>query len=245
MTTEDFNKIPKEDLLIAAKETEKNARSLFNVAQNTASSKGFGIANSLMILAAEECVKSAILTAGYFNVELPFDIKPFFSDHKTKHSQAAEIQPAVNFIWGIRDAYVKALKNRKSNYGAFFEIAFVNVIALIVSQISSKPVGDFSAWWKTANIQKNDGFYVGYYNGKWNFPSGITNEIYTQTLTIVQPFVECLQIINEIRPGDNLLFSKEKKFTDEEIETSGFKLTPVNPETSPDINFDDYKSSSK
>jgi|GEM_PF-1744932 len=231
MTTEDFKKVPKDDLLVAAKEAEKSARSLFNAAQTVAGSKEFGIANSLMILSAEECVKSAILTAGYFSVELPFDIKPFFSDHKTKHSQAAEIQPVVNFIWGIRDVYVKTLKNRKNDYGTFFEIALINVFALVISKINSKPVADFSDWWKAANDQKNNGFYVGYHNGKWNFPSTVPKEIYAETLTMVQPFVECLEIVREIKSGDSLLLSGGRKFTQEEIDASGYQFKPVNPET--------------
>jgi AbiV family abortive infection protein len=245
MTTEDFTKIPKEDLLIAAKEAKKSALGLFNVAQNASRLQEFGVANSLLILASEECIKSAILTAGYFNVPLPFDIRPFFSDHKTKHLQAAEIQPAINIIWAFREAYIKTLKNRKSDYATFFGMLMVNLFAAIALQIGNKPIRDFTNWWRKANAQKKDGFYVGYHDGKWNFPSSVTKETYEQTLTMVQPFVECLQIIQEIKPGDNLLFSGDKKFTQEEIDDSGYGLKPANPKTKPDINFDEYKAHSQ
>jgi AbiV family abortive infection protein len=226
MKNAEFLACSKEELLVAAKASQRSAEGHFSVAKNAASIKQFGIANSLLILAVEECVKSAILTAGYFSINLPFDIEPYFKDHKTKHAQAAEIQPVINFIWKIKEAFTDTLENRKSAYGTVFKMALVQVFASIGIKLNNQPFENFEAWWKGANVQKNNGFYVGYFDGRWNFPTDNIEDAYLQTLSIVQPFVECLHIIQSLRMGDNLLFSKDKEFTQEEINASEIKLIP-------------------
>lgn len=223
----EFHSMSKEDLLVAAKEAQKSGQSHFNVAENAATMKHYGIANSLLILAVEECIKSAILTAGFFSVKLPFEIDEFFKDHRTKHIQAAEIQPLVNFISSAREVYIDILRNRKSVFGTFFKFAMANVFTAIFFEFNEKikQFRDFGSWWNLANNQKNNGFYVGFFDGQWKFPTNINEETYLQTLSMAKPFVECLQVVQELRSDDYLLFSNERQFTQQEMDESEVKLT--------------------
>jgi AbiV family abortive infection protein len=245
MKNSEFHSQPKDELLDAAKECQKSAQSLFETAEDAALKKRYGIANSLMILSAEECIKSAILLAGYFNVTLPLDVEPFFKDHKTKHDQAAEIQPVINFVWTIREVYINILRDRKSSYGTVFNMALTHLFATIGFKIGSENIQakDFGKWWKGANTQKNNGFYVGFFNDKWNFPSNATEDTYLQTLDMARPFVESLQIVNQLKAGDNLLFSEKKEFTKQEMDESGIKLiSSDNQEYGQQIDLSAYQS---
>lgn len=93
-----------------------------------------------------------------------------------------------------------------------------------VFELIGAPDENFAEWWKDANRQKNDGFYVGYFGGKWNFPSETPEATYQRAQSMAKPFVESLAIIHTIRESDHLLFSKNKEFTQQEIESSGYKM---------------------
>jgi len=205
MTTDEFNSTSKEYLLLGAKETYRNASSHYLFAEQASSLGHFGIANSLLILSVEECIKSIILTAGYFNIEVPFEIKPFFSDHKTKHGQAAELQPLLNELWKIKDLLIAIFKNRESPAKLLIELGLTWVLVSI--GLKNMQLEDFKAWWGKANYQKNCGLYVGFENGKWILPSEISKEDYERTLIITKPFIECLTIVNELRSDDYKLLS--------------------------------------
>lgn len=199
MTTAEFNSLPKTELLKGARQAIKQAKALYNSAQTGATSGNYGIANSLMILSVEETIKCMILLAGYFNIPLKFEIKPFFSLHWVKHDQAAEIQPMIQAIWKVRDLFVNLLKGKGSLVSAMIGAA----ILLAVDQVSGPRQRDnFIAWWKDANTQKNNGFYVGYFNGQWCFPADITESKYQETLQMTQPFIECLQIAEALNDDD-------------------------------------------
>ena len=56
-----------------------NSKSLYDSAQVVSNSVGnYGTANSLLILAAEECIKGMALVSVYFNVPVPFLIEHSF-----------------------------------------------------------------------------------------------------------------------------------------------------------------------
>jgi AbiV family abortive infection protein len=156
-------------LLLGAKASFANAQSHFRVAESAASIAEYGIGNSLLILSVEECVKSMILTAGFLGIEIPFDVSPFFKDHKTKHGQAAEIQPLLNEVWKLRDVFIDFFKNKRSVFDTVVGLTFTWSFTSI--GLKNQPLKDFTESWKQANPQKNNGFYVGYNGSGWQSPA--------------------------------------------------------------------------
>lgn len=244
MKDTDFYQCSKEDLLIAAKESQNSAQSLFETAKNAASNHRFGLANSLVILSVEECIKSAILLAGYFSIKLEFDVEPYFKDHKAKHDQAAEIQPLINIVCKIRDVYSDILKNRQSAHGTIFKLVLTHLAATIGVHIGVEPK-DFTKWWNEANKFKKNGFYVGFYDGKWTFPSSVDENSYKEALAMTRPFVECLQIVHDLRPNDYLELSFDRKFTTEEIQQSEIRLIPIDSGGEISFDFSEYQPVNK
>lgn len=206
-----FRSCSKEVLLEGAKISFANAQSHFRVAESAALIEEFGIANSLLILSVEECVKSMILTAGFLGIEIPFNVAPFFKDHKTKHGQAAEIQPLLNDVWKLKDVFIDFLKNKRSVFDTVIGLALTWVFTSI--GLKDKPLKDFTEWWRQANAQKNNGFYVGYNGTTWQTPVTIRKNTFDETMSLARPFVECLEVVNHLKLQDLELFSLKRPTT--------------------------------
>ena len=229
MTNAEFQSLTKMETFIGANACLKSARALFKVAQDAASTAQFGVANSLLILSTEECIKCAVFLGAYFGTPPPQGVAGFFKSHSTKHDQAGEIQPVVNFIAQARSAFTHVFKYRKSAYGTVFNFAIATIFAHIgysLQQESSK-LTDFGSWWKQANTRKNDGFYVDFRKGYWTIPTDVSQATYEETLSYVRPFVECLEILEHLQPDDYVLLDPNRQFTEKEIQESGIKLTSV------------------
>jgi hypothetical protein len=139
MTDQDFNSAKKETLLEGARLCFQNALIHKVSAEQSALINNFGISNSLLILASEECIKCMILTAGYFNVTLPFPIKPFFRHHWVKHGQAAEMQPFMDGLLHLGEGLRSIFRERKpSNFGFFFDVIFLVTIYRLFHSIGEK-----------------------------------------------------------------------------------------------------------
>jgi hypothetical protein len=77
-----YYSVEKHQMFQGIKDCVFNARTLLNSGEKICEGKiGYGAANSLLILAAEECVKAHVLFAVYFDVDLEFAIEPYFSKH--------------------------------------------------------------------------------------------------------------------------------------------------------------------
>jgi AbiV family abortive infection protein len=200
MTTEDFNNCSRNDLLFAVKECIRQARGHYDVAGQAAKLGNYGIGNSLLILSVEEAVKGMILMTGFFGIKFPYDVEPFFANHKIRHDQAPQIQAFVNIVWRIRDSYLSIACERQLDWRAFVKLGVDLAVASISTPDTSQEA--FSTWWSTANKLKNDGFCIGFYDGKWAVPSQVTKAIYDHSLGMARPFVECLGIINQLEPNE-------------------------------------------
>ncbi len=200
MENELFKSISKDKLYIGAQETYNNALAHYNVAQLASQNNHFGIANSLLILSVEECIKCMLLLAGYFNITIPFNVEPFFYDHKRKHKEAAEIQPIIEKLWKFKNLFVDIFRKRKSVFSFVLNVTLSSV--LIAVGLKNVKLDDFSKWWKDANRLKNLGFYVGFESGNWTLPNEIIETTYQDTLAIAKPFIEFLEIVKHIRPED-------------------------------------------
>lgn len=63
---------------------------------------------------------------------------------------------------------------------------------------------------KTRITKKNNGFYVGYFNNQWCYPSAISESKYQETLKMTTPFIECLEIIESLKDDDYKIISEGK-----------------------------------
>lgn len=193
MTEEEFSTLDKPQLLKGAKLCALNADDLFEGALSLEKLENHGAANSLMILSVEEYIKATVLLAGYCNVELGFDVKPIFGNHKSKHDQGARIVPILDLI----DVVSGILDKEKSRSESVLE--FVN---FVLKRASKENQDKIENWWREANNEKNNGFYVGYRNGNWQGPSRILKESYYESKKIVEKFRRISKLLNLINPDD-------------------------------------------
>ncbi|SRR5260221_2543179 len=213
MTDQDFYSEAKESLLEGAKLCLKNAAIHRACAEQCVLIGNFGIGNSLLILASEECIKCMILTAGYFSVPLPFPIRPFFKHHWVKHNQAAEMHPLMEGLFHLGEHLKSLFKEREaSNFGFAFDVTFSVATYLIFQSVGEKlasefgnknePLEDKTNFWKEAGNNKNNGFYVDFENGRWIVPASFDENEYDRTLKMVSPFLSLLEFIEGIKPND-------------------------------------------
>jgi AbiV family abortive infection protein len=196
MTDEQFEQLPKAQLLIGAKHCLTNATMHFDSAKSIAKLGHYPIANSLLILAAEEAVKGYVLTAAFFSVPLPFKISPIFRNHTSKHVQAEDMEAMVVVSYAMSKAFADPKKN------------FMN--QLVQAIISAATVGmsldsirsERTKWWKDANNMKNRSLYVDFRNGAWLTEHRISEEEYRKTVGIVEPFLEGVKYIMGLKESD-------------------------------------------
>ena len=153
-----------------------NTRKLFSAA-DAVSTGNPGLANSLMILCAEECVKGFVLFAVCANIPVPFLIKPIFSKHWEKHITGKELH---NFVRGM--SKVLGLFSSKRSVNAK---SFLSLVGEIISVNDSKELN----WWDRANDMKNNGLYVDYRGGKFQSPAFIGAETFIESKEIVGRFL--------------------------------------------------------
>jgi len=208
MTNQDLKSTNKEILLEGAKHCADNAKRHYSSAQKIADIGNYGIAKSHLILSVEESIKCMVIVAGYFNIELQMDIRPIFRDHKAKHLQAFEIQSFIDFIYSIKLPIKQAIKTKKLNLKLSLMLATGLVLDSVLNRLFSKnKKEETKAWWTKANQQKNDGFYVDFKNNEWIIPESISEDDFLQSLNIAEPFIECVEIVHELKDTDHLLLS--------------------------------------
>jgi AbiV family abortive infection protein len=197
MKNEDLYSISKENLIVGIKETYKNAYELYTSGIRLSFEQRYGVANSLLILSVEECIKCLVLVAIFCNVQLPpeIDINRLLASHKNKHREGKKMQSYIKAIYRIKDAISIFLNNEKSPFHKLVGVALVSVLATIESKFGSE---NQNSWWDDADNLKQKGFYVDFCNHKWNLPSAIDQTTYRETLNIVKPFVESLSNVNHI-----------------------------------------------
>lgn len=198
MTNDEFLTAKKETLLHGAKYCLANANAHFECAQESGKIRHYGIANSLLILSVEECIKCAALLSGYLNVKIPFAIEPIFYKHRDKHKQAAEVQPLMEEIFLIKSIVQTILEKRKLTFSFILDLALL----VIFLKNYEKKKEKIALWWKEANNLKNKGFYVDFKNNNWVSPDCFNEENYIESLGIAKTFVEVLEFVKDLRDED-------------------------------------------
>lgn len=209
-----FENLSKPQLEEGFKKCVSNAKANFNSAEASAGIGNYGQANSLMILSAEELVKSFLFIAKLMNVSFgDIPIKEYFSSHKTKHQTAKSLYHLIKFQ---NEAFVETVKSFTNNISKYISLNDEGVefnkdkfmadgILEIERQTifkrvyaDKKQVNQELSWWDNANDMKNAGLYADYRNN-WKVPEMITSTEYNQSKNIVSDilsFVSIIELIN-------------------------------------------------
>ena len=194
MESEEFNKLTKEQAEEGFRLCTENASVHFEMAELIAKKKHFPMANSHLILAAEEATKALFLYFKYQlnNIEIP--VKSMFKRHSHKHEFAKD-----NYEYFHQNLVKILSKIDKSNQNAFtdkyfnelteqsfvesemqnsvmqlFEMQFKRIKSLNIEE--SLP--NIHKWFNKADLNKSRGFYSDFVNKQWKTPSVITEEDY-------------------------------------------------------------------
>ncbi len=182
----------------------KNAKEHFAVAQS-AEGISLGIANSHLILAAEEAIKADVLSRVSITDEWleHLNLDEFFRSHNHKHQEIVNDFGIDLFLqhflgglmdWGdeIQQLNVtpeekeKIVEEWKDNFAGWSKRRHVEL---------RRQHRAYDQWWKNANKMKNQGFYVGLkkQTGEWDSPSDITKEQFEKSLEIVSRIIRDIE----------------------------------------------------
>ena len=180
----EFNNLTSEKALEGAKQSIKNALELKKSAELLAKQKIWGVANSLLILAAEEGIKAFVLYTKFSTPSYKFEealIQYLFVDHKVKHEFAKKSflslsNGFISFLQTIVSLLGKDKSNFKAEFMKHYEEAEKN-------KLNEKEVNKIKVFWEQADNNKNKGLYIDFNNNNWLNPQDSINEkIYKNTL---------------------------------------------------------------
>lgn len=182
-----------------------NTKAHFNAAELLASNINYGLANSHLILAAEEAVKAYIIFTKHYDSELEIpDFNKYFENHKHKHNTIRDMTFFFSLLMQMSMISIKPTlrllkKNKKNISEKELKEKFEKGIDNLIDYLNSVPkIDNNEQWWNEANNNKNRGFYVNIINNSWQSPNQITEQDYYKSLKIVQEIIEWLSIIPSI-----------------------------------------------
>ncbi|MBN8697416.1 MAG: hypothetical protein J0L87_12870 [Bacteroidetes bacterium] len=209
MDEKTFHNLSDDELIHGMKLSLENSNKHFKAAISIEKEELYGIANSHLILSSEEGIKALLFLTKFLKIELEnIDISPFFKKHAPKHKVAKEVYWEFKYYNQIMDSVLKELASKKDKYITFkngipsldnekLKQDYVRGLALnkrqlLVSHIRNnwEVEEQEQKWWNKADYYKNRGFYVNFYNRKWESPDDITKEIYFESKKIVTTIVE-------------------------------------------------------
>lgn len=180
----------------------ENAKRLFKSAEALENEKEFPVANSLLILAAEEGVKAYTILIKHFLPDKNLDsYKMVFKDHTFKLQFLSGIVLFVEIIKKFYEYFhYPVLQNADKTPEEITKIKsrcikkFVNWSKRAARSETSKLSKQLD-WWENAKTMKEKGFYVGHNNKKWVSPSLINRKDYLRTKKYVEEFFQLLDYI--------------------------------------------------
>jgi AbiV family abortive infection protein len=202
--------MPKETLLTGAKLSYKNAQGLVDCADASAQRLFYGPANSLLILAGEECIKSIVLLALAFNVETPLRIDKIFRYHGTKHDIALEIEPVIKKLSVFANMVHLIFSGKSTSRDKAFQLVFSLFLDAVIAKLKPKDNPGISDFWRTANDRKNAGLYVDATSAGWHTPQQIEKKEYDATLSQVNVFLDLIKVVDAITIKDCIELDAQK-----------------------------------
>jgi AbiV family abortive infection protein len=183
--------LPKETIFIGLQECRKNSESLYKSAVVVAETqRNFGAANSLMILAAEECIKGVALLSIYLSVQVPFLVQPLFYSHSAKHLQGKELTNFIRVVYGALTIPLLLKMKLKD--------AIREAFNMLVDSVYT----DFEEWWDSANNEKNNGFYVRLDGNDFISPQSFTADDFQKSRGIIKMFIESFSKVEGLKVSD-------------------------------------------
>lgn len=180
-----------------AKLVMANAICLYKAALTLEASEQYPIANSLLILAAEEASKASVIKMKEITLQREDEeFKKVFNEHTIKlefirnrtivstilkKMFELEIDPLISKTGEITiEELDEIVKKGKRDFINWLERETYDKTEL------NKEIG----WWKNAKAQKEEGFYVNYRKGNWLTPVRIKKKQYLNTKRNVSRFID-------------------------------------------------------
>jgi AbiV family abortive infection protein len=183
----------------------ENAKRLYNAAEILAEKKEYAIANSLLVLCAEEAMKAhTVITQHFFPQEILDSFNKNFEDHKTK---LESIRGIIMFLQltnkmheFIYDPLIEnAINHKKEDIKRIKAEGIQKFVDWTNNIVDAKntDLDEENNWWKQANTLKQNGFYVGLNKGnkQWIVPTSITKNRYVKTHKYVSNFLQQIEVI--------------------------------------------------
>jgi len=187
----------------------ENAKRLFKAAEALEKEKEFPIANSLLILAAEEGIKAYTILIKYFlpdkNLEM---FKSVFEDHTFKLNVLRGFVLWIELMKKfIEYYYLPALQNLDKPYKEVKKLKskyIANFVNWAKKDQRDKKNGLLKQlnWWKHAKAMKENGFYVRHNKGKWFVPTAIKKTHYLRTKKYVEANFQILEYLYDLDFND-------------------------------------------
>ncbi|HRE74328.1 MAG TPA: AbiV family abortive infection protein [Flavobacteriales bacterium] len=177
----------------------ENSKTHFKGAEMLAREKLFGLANSHLILAAEEGIKAYMLFAKHFDKDLLVeDFDQYFQKHKFKHENIKGIQFFLSLMKNMLEitfGRVKSAILKGEDRPSIEELRGhqKDGIQDLIGWLKGDPKIEFNEeWWNQADNMKNKGFYVGFNKGnaQWESPDKVDEKQYKKSYKIVNEFLD-------------------------------------------------------
>jgi len=153
----------------------ENAQTLFKFGNHARIEGNFGLANSLFILSCEEAIK-AFSIYNAITIGDGRDISSIFRNHKYKLAILKEGYELISSETKAMDKSFKQAKKELPKAGNEEIEKRANELYKkyyneLLEKITEKEIESNREWWDKANMNKQNGFYVGFDGGKWVSPA--------------------------------------------------------------------------
>jgi AbiV family abortive infection protein len=178
----------------------RNALTHYKAAKYLATHVNLGIANSHLILGAEEAIKALVLCRKHAGDKISDDkFRPFFTDHKYKHGflkrSLRKIDPMHKLYLVVMSAMSTEeglLRLEKEHGVKMTKREFIKLARKrFNTEEDEKEHKKVAQWLDKANDMKNSGLYVGLSRNsdKWLLPKSIAKEQFNESLEIVKHII--------------------------------------------------------
>lgn len=208
-----ISKLTREELVKGSDLALENAIKLLESADLVSSKEVYGHANSLVILALEEAIKSFVL---YVYAVIPLQQKNLlcdvFSKHKTKHQVWAFIEMLNEMFSMLMEIVYKYKRLEANNIVKTDECGSlcVNEITNNLKQWCTEPVNSLEKirdWYMEANQWKNIGLYVDYIDQNWVNPLDTSKSKYVESRCHVEKFIFNLVELRKVNQADLMKYT--------------------------------------
>lgn len=175
----DINKLPFDKYKEGLNTIIDNAENLLNSGSLLLISGQYGLANSVFILSCEEAIK-AFAVYNKLLVDDDRDIRKVFKSHKEKLTiLKAGYHLMKSETLAMKESFDQAFSESpqgKRTPDKEIEKRATELHPEKYREALSKTDAKDDTWWDSADESKQQGFYVGYKDGKWQNPKTITRK---------------------------------------------------------------------